>query len=100
MRLIAFALVTLLLTACESGEDECYDDRTCGIGNRCEIPNVGEAGKCTPCAAAEVPYDGVDNDCNLATRDRDLDGDGENPPEGGGGDCDDGDPNVSSRHAE
>jgi hypothetical protein len=28
------------------------------------------------CAAAEVPYDGVDNDCNPATPDDDLDADG------------------------
>jgi hypothetical protein len=37
---------------------------------------------------AEVPYDGVDNDCDPATPDDDLDGDGFAAVE----DCDDGDP--------
>lgn len=39
----------------------------------------------------EVPYDGSDNDCDAASLDDDLDGDGVGAVEGGGEDCDDGD---------
>jgi len=40
--------------------------------------------------AAEVPYDGVDNDCDPATPDDDLDGDGYGLDD----DCDDGEPAI------
>ncbi|MCK6507466.1 BNR repeat-containing protein [Myxococcota bacterium] len=43
---------------------------------------------------AEIPYDGVDNDCDEATVDDDLDGDGVGSDEAGGEDCDDGDAEV------
>ncbi len=39
----------------------------------------------------ELPYDGSDNDCDAATLDDDLDGDGFGATEGGGEDCDDDD---------
>lgn len=41
-----------------------------------------------PCAAAEAPYDGLDNDCDPTTPDDDLDGDGHPVAV----DCDDSDP--------
>ena len=44
----------------------------------------------TDCAAAEVPYDGVDNDCDPTTPDDDLDGDGRALVD----DCDDNDPDL------
>ena len=39
--------------------------------------DTGEPGDTgTPCVADEVPYDGLDNDCDSSTPDDDLDGDG------------------------
>jgi F0F1-type ATP synthase epsilon subunit len=61
--------------------------------------HVARSGDCNDDAAAvnpgaaEVPYDGVDNDCDAATRDDDLDGDGLF----GAADCDDTDPSVGGR---
>jgi hypothetical protein len=83
-----------LLSACGSSEQACFDDRTCGTGMRCVDSTAGKAGVCAPCDAAEIPYDGVDNDCNARTRDLDLDGDGQNAktsPFNPGMDCDDDD---------
>ncbi len=45
--------------------------------------------------AEEVPYDGVDNDCDDETLDDDLDQDGHDSDATGGGDCDDDDPMVN-----
>ena len=42
----------------------------------------------------EIPNDGTDNDCNPATPDGDLDGDGYASAVVGGGDCDDLDPSA------
>ncbi len=44
--------------------------------------------------ASEVPYDGLDNDCDASTPDDDLDGDGYGAVEAGGEDCDDADAGV------
>ncbi len=66
---------------------------------RCEA-SFGMAGTCAPCDATEVPYDGLDNDCDPRTPDHDLDRDGEDSPQGGGADCDDHDPEVSSKKPE
>ncbi len=46
-------------------------------------------------AASEVPYDGVDQDCD-GTDLTDLDGDGDSAIQSGGGDCDDQDPTRAS----
>ncbi len=63
-----------------------YGDMTATPTPACD-PVAGKVEDHTDCndrsAAAhpgltEVPYDGLDNDCNLATRDDDLDGDGFN----------------------
>ena len=43
--------------------------------------------------AAEVPYDGVDQDCDGADL-TDVDGDGHDALRVGGGDCADGDPSI------
>jgi hypothetical protein len=98
LRLGTLVLLTpLFLTGCPKDDEvECFDDRTCGKGMRCISAGAGMKGVCGPCDGIEVPYDGVDNDCNTATRDRDLDGDGENPP----GDCNDNDPAVGSMKTE
>src|SRR4051812_49709061 len=42
--------------------------------------------------ATEIPYNGIDDDCDPATRDDDLDGDGFGKHTGG--DCNDQDPKV------
>ncbi len=42
--------------------------------------------------ADEVPYNGVDDDCDPKTSDTDVDGDGHEAEEVGGDDCDDTDP--------
>lgn len=44
---------------------------------------------------AEVPYNGADDDCDPATRDDDVDGDGFPAREVGGADCDDRDPAIN-----
>jgi hypothetical protein len=43
----------------------------------------------------EIPYDGVDNDCDETTPDDDLDGDGHSSTAAGGTDCDDSDASVN-----
>lgn len=59
-----------------------------------------DSGGAADCTAAEVPYDGVDNDCDPATPDDDLDGDGEGAAATGGTDCDDADADVSASASE
>ena len=90
-------LVAWMAVACSS-EEECVDDRACGAGFQCEIAAGGGVGTCAPCPAEEVPYDGIDTDCNPRTRDFDLDIDGDNWVNATvrpGTDCDDEDPSVS-----
>lgn len=85
------------------GEDTCFTEYNCGAGRRCELgPNFTE-GVCVPCDPAEIPYDGLDNDCRPNTLDDDLDGDGDNSSSSRanpGTDCDDNDPEVSGNVAE
>ena len=57
-----------------------------------EDPSVGEA-------TEEVPYDGIDQDCDGADLD-DVDGDGEAAEAAGGGDCNDEDAAISPSSAE
>ena len=75
------------------GGDQCFDDRSCGPGNRCTF-NGGDPGICEPCDAFEVPYDLTDNDCDPTTRDDDVDGDGQPALLVGGLDCNDNDPTI------
>ncbi len=92
------------LAGCGSGDTKCFEDSTCPQGNRCVLTAVpGAAGACKPCDVREVPYDGIDNDCNARTKDDDVDSDGDNSKTSAvdpGGDCDDADPAVSSKQAE
>ncbi|MCC7380263.1 MAG: VCBS repeat-containing protein [Deltaproteobacteria bacterium] len=79
---------------------QCLRDTSCDPGFRCERGTPGEPGRCVACDPVEVPYDGLDNDCNSRTLDLDLDGDGDNAVSSAfqtGGDCDDDDPAVSSK---
>jgi hypothetical protein len=65
----------------------------------CEAP-IGRVGTSTDCddgddtvhpGATEIPYNDYDDDCDVATRDNDLDDDGYLPPD----DCDDADPLIN-----
>jgi hypothetical protein len=53
----------------------------------------GDRGQTDPCSDEEVPYDGVDNDCDGGDL-VDVDEDGAAAVEAGGDDCDDTDPEV------
>lgn len=104
IRALLWATPTLLLAACGTSEQKCFEDNACAAGFRCELPaQRGSAGVCKPCGGAETPYDGIDNDCNVRTKDSDLDGDEDNAKTAAidpGGDCDDQDPAVSSKELE
>lgn len=79
-------LVALLLVGCPRDErfiDRDDDGATADVDCDDDNPDVFPL-------RAEVPYDGVDNDCDPTTPDDDLDGDGLGPP----ADCDDRDPLV------
>ena len=93
-----FGTCAVLAAAVGCSDQICFDDRTCGEGQRCVYPRSQRSGgMCEPCALDEVPYDGVDNDCRSMTRDFDLDADGDNARDvelRPGTDCDDGDPEV------
>ncbi len=96
---LALLCCFLFSSACGDSQKDCFDDRSCDPGFRCSGSTFGQAGVCAPCDPTETPYDGEDNDCNPGTRDSDLDGDGDNAIDAAinpGGDCDDGDPSVSS----
>lgn len=83
-----------------SSEDTCFTERDCPSGTRCEVLRAGDEGLCVACGDTEIPYNGIDDDCDPTTRDLDLDRDGDNwvnSPFMPGGDCDDNDPTVSSR---
>ncbi len=95
-------LIPLLLVSACGSDDPCLTSSACPADMRCAI-TPGQTGICVACDAEETPYDGEDNDCLDTTPDSDLDGDGDNwfgAPFSPGGDCDDGDPTVSSRLAE
>lgn len=99
LRLLVLAALASALAACGS-EDTCFTERDCANGFRCEITRAGDEGQCVQCGAAEIPYNGADDDCDPATRDLDLDRDGDNAASSTiqpGGDCDDNDPTVNSK---
>ncbi len=72
------------VTDCEAPEGYVDNDLDCDDDDSEVHPGV-----------KELPYDGVDNDCDAATADDDLDGDGYGSAELGGPDCDDSDPAIS-----
>ncbi len=71
----------------------------CALGIEDNIKHTDTAGT-SDCGPSEIPYDGVDNDCDPSTPDDDLDGDGHNALVTGGDDCDDTNPDVSPGVAE
>jgi hypothetical protein len=74
------------------GPDGCTDEDGdgAGIGDACAITDCNDGDSLVHPGADEVPYDGLDNDCDLSTPDDDLDGDGYLSDL----DCDDADPEV------
>ena len=104
LRSIAIAFVSLAFAACGGKDTKCFLDSNCAQGFRCELPSIrGNAGVCKACDLTETTYDGIDNDCNPRTKDSDLDGDDDNAKTAAidpGGDCDDNDPEVSSKNFE
>lgn len=100
---LSFLLLLLPLALINNAcGDSCRTQADCDPGFQCDGAELRESGTCVVCPP-EVPYDGADNDCNPETRDRDLDGDGDNgedAPQNPGTDCDDSDPKVSGKMAE
>ena len=80
--------INILLGGCDA-DDDGYERPSCG-GTDCDDddPWVNPA-------AIEIPYDGVDNDCDGADM-SDVDGDGFDWDGVGGTDCDDGDASIHS----
>ncbi len=114
MRLAGWTAVAILAAACSGGDGTDDGDTPTGDSASEETADsAGDSGVAAPVdvdrdgytsdvdcddddpkvhpGAAEVPYDGVDNDCSAATPDDDLDGDGY----GIAGDCMDDDPAVN-----
>ncbi len=94
--LVCVIVFDLIGASCGQSERRCIDDRTCGTGSRCDLQG-GRSGVCIACAAVEIPYNGVDDDCDPRTRHFDLDGDGQNwdqAPVSPGLDCNDEDPTI------
>lgn len=83
--LVVLGLGLLVGTACKSADERDRDNdgfegaEDCDDRDREVYPG-----------RSEIPYDGIDNDCDPRTPDDDLDGDGLSPP----ADCDDTDPDV------
>jgi hypothetical protein len=82
-RIAPAACLLLALAACRSDTD-IVPGKDPGGDSAAPADTGGD------CADAEVPYNGVDDDCDPATPDDDLDGDGSAVAE----DCDDDDPAV------
>src|SRR5438067_10131687 len=95
--LIAPVLLLFGSAACHKSEGtQCVDDRTCGAHMRCNLAGR-PVGICQACGPVEIPYNGMDDDCDPRTRDIDLDSDGynaKNSPVAPGDDCDDMDPLI------
>ena len=64
-----------------SADRDCDDAGESGVANDCDDTSADVSPDAT-----EIPYDGIDNDCDTSTLDDDLDGDGYGASSG---DCDD-----------
>ena len=97
--LSAASIAFFFLSACGDEQVQCFDNRSCGDGQKCVFPADATVrrGVCAPCDEREIPYDGEDNDCDPLTPDQDLDGDRQNSDQASrnpGQDCDDTDPEI------
>lgn len=81
---VVFLSVLSGCSGCREYEVSCSSNRDCVRGEVCNVATSA----CVACAATEIPYDGIDNDCDPTTLDDDLDADGV----GIAFDCDDTDP--------
>jgi hypothetical protein len=85
-----FVLALALTVGCGDKPDDTADANDAdGDGFNADIDCDDDDPAVNP-SATEVPYDGVDNDCNSATYDDDLDGDAYASES----DCDDDDPDI------
>lgn len=92
-----------LFAQCTNEDEACIRHDDCGAGFRCSTPSPGSRGICRACDPEETPYNGIDDDCDPSTPDKDLDGDGDNwinSPVAPGRDCDDQNPHASSMQPE
>ena len=80
---------------CDGQIDEGFTDAD-GDGYALEVDDCDDTNPAVNPGATEVPYNGADDDCNPATPDDDIDGDGFVSA----ADCNDNDPNVNSGMAE
>lgn len=100
---LALVLVAASSLRCQDEDTACIRDDDCGAGFRCSTPSPGARGLCRACDPEETPYNGLDDDCDPSTPDRDLDGDGDNwigSEVAPGTDCDDQNPQASPAQPE
>ncbi len=97
-KLLIFLLPLFLLSCSSSTKKDCEDNDGdgYGVGPDCLGPDCVDIDPDTNPGADEIPYDGLDNDCDPSTLDDDLDQDGENADL----DCDDNDPEVNTQAEE
>ncbi|MCA9566437.1 MAG: putative metal-binding motif-containing protein [Myxococcales bacterium] len=84
-RVLLLGLGILGRVACKKAEYRDRDGDGVEAGEDCDDTNPEVYPN-----RSEIPYDGVDNDCDPSTPDDDLDGDGLSPP----ADCNDMDPDI------
>lgn len=83
------AAIILLLSACKpDGDDKQPTDTDVGTDPDTDAPDTDTEPPTTECDQAEIPYDGIDNDC-VGGDEKDVDGDGFNALVADGPDCDD-----------
>ncbi len=98
-------LIPLLLLACGTQDTAKSDDTGDSVASDRDGDGVPDDADCAPDNANvypghyEVPYNGVDEDCDGADV-TDVDGDGYIGESGDGDDCDDSNPNINPGHVE
>jgi hypothetical protein len=75
---IAVFLGALWFQACSDGSEDCIDNDGdgYGVGTSCVGEDCDDNNSAVNPGEDEIPYDGLNNDCDSATVDDDLDGDG------------------------
>ncbi|MBW1811508.1 MAG: hypothetical protein JRJ87_25190 [Deltaproteobacteria bacterium] len=69
--------IVITLAACGCSSNDCIDNDgdSYGAGTSCLGEDCDDTDAAINPGESEIPYDGIDNDCNSATPDDDLDGD-------------------------